>query len=144
MQPDPGATIDAPPTTTTATGHTARRPGPGHPTGGDELPVGPRAAGHHRAGPMIGLLAPFAGRLVDRLGRLRILTGALVVYAVFGTAPLWLPSLPLIRGRPRRGRAGRGRDHDPAPPLSSASAARWPAPTGVPSPGLYRGPPGLN
>ncbi len=45
---------------------------------------------------MIALLAPFAGRIVDALGRLRLLTGALVVYAAFGTAPLWLDSLPLV------------------------------------------------
>lgn len=45
---------------------------------------------------MIGLLAPFAGRIVDAAGRRRLLIGALVVYAVFGTAPLWLDSLPLI------------------------------------------------
>jgi MFS family permease len=45
---------------------------------------------------VIGLTAPFAGRVVDRLGRKRLLVGALVVYAVVGTAPLYLPSLPLI------------------------------------------------
>src|SRR4051794_38320426 len=45
---------------------------------------------------VIGLTAPFAGRIVDRLGRKRLLVGALVVYAVVGTAPVWLPSLPLI------------------------------------------------
>lgn len=45
---------------------------------------------------MIGLLAPVAGRIVDRVGRLQLLTAALVVYAAFGTAPLWLNSLPLI------------------------------------------------
>lgn len=45
---------------------------------------------------MIGLTAPFAGRIVDRLGRKRLLVGALVAYAVFGTAPLYLPSLQLI------------------------------------------------
>jgi MFS family permease len=45
---------------------------------------------------MIGLTAPFAGRIVDRLGRKRLLVGALVVYAVVGTAPLWLPTLELI------------------------------------------------
>src|SRR4051794_41406372 len=46
--------------------------------------------------PVIGLTAPFAGRIVDRLGRKRLLVGALVVYAIVGTAPLWLPSLRLI------------------------------------------------
>ncbi|WP_308282976.1 MFS transporter [Pseudonocardia nigra] len=45
---------------------------------------------------MIGLTAPVAGRIVDRLGRKRLLVGALVVYAVVGTAPLWLASLHLI------------------------------------------------
>ena len=45
---------------------------------------------------VIGLTAPFAGRIVDKLGRKRLLVGALVVYAVVGTAPLWLPSLQLI------------------------------------------------
>src|SRR3954454_19664871 len=45
---------------------------------------------------VIGLTAPFAGRMVDRLGRKRLLVGALVVYAFVGTAPEWLPSLQLI------------------------------------------------
>src|SRR4051794_11416073 len=45
---------------------------------------------------VIGLSATFAGRIVDRLGRKRLLVGALVFYAVVGTAPLWLPSLQLI------------------------------------------------
>src|SRR4051794_33388331 len=45
---------------------------------------------------VIGLTAPFAGRIVDRLGRQRLLVSALVVYAFVGTAPLWLPSLQLI------------------------------------------------
>jgi MFS family permease len=45
---------------------------------------------------VIGLTAPLAGRVVDRLGRKRLLVGALVVYAFVGTAPLWLPSLPLV------------------------------------------------
>jgi MFS family permease len=45
---------------------------------------------------VIGLTAPFAGRIVDRLGRKRLLVGALVVYAFVGTAPEWLPSLQLI------------------------------------------------
>lgn len=45
---------------------------------------------------MIGLLAPFAGGVVDRFGRKRLLVIALVVYAVFGTAPLWLDPLPAI------------------------------------------------
>ena len=45
---------------------------------------------------LIGLTATFAGRIVDRLGRKRLLVGALVAYAFVGTAPLWLPSLELI------------------------------------------------
>jgi MFS family permease len=45
---------------------------------------------------VIGLTATIAGRIVDRLGRKRLLVGALVVYAFVGTAPLWLPSLQLI------------------------------------------------
>jgi MFS family permease len=45
---------------------------------------------------MIALLAPFAGRVVDRFGRKRLLLVGLVVYAAFGTAPLWLDGLPAI------------------------------------------------
>ncbi|HTJ38823.1 MAG TPA: MFS transporter [Dactylosporangium sp.] len=45
---------------------------------------------------VIGLTAVVAGRIVDRLGRRRLLIGALVAYAFVGTAPLWLDSLPLI------------------------------------------------
>jgi len=45
---------------------------------------------------IIGLTASIAGRVVDRLGRKRLLVSALVVYAFVGTAPLWLSSLPLI------------------------------------------------
>ncbi|RSM38405.1 MFS transporter [Amycolatopsis balhimycina DSM 5908] len=45
---------------------------------------------------VIGLTASIAGRVVDRLGRKRLLVSALVVYAFVGTAPLWLSSLPLI------------------------------------------------
>jgi MFS family permease len=45
---------------------------------------------------VIGLTATFAGRIVDRLGRKRLLVGALIVYAIVGTAPVWLPSLELI------------------------------------------------
>jgi MFS family permease len=45
---------------------------------------------------MIALLAPFAGGIVDRFGRKRLLLIGLVVYAVFGTAPLWLDGLPAI------------------------------------------------
>ncbi|MEU9343823.1 MFS transporter [Streptomyces sp. NPDC048278] len=45
---------------------------------------------------MIGLLAPVAGSFVDRVDRKRLLVGSLLLYAVFGTMPLWLDSLPLI------------------------------------------------
>ncbi|MEU3648070.1 MFS transporter [Lentzea sp. NPDC034063] len=45
---------------------------------------------------VIGLTAPFAGVIVDRIGRIRILLVALVVYAAAGTAPLWLDDLGSI------------------------------------------------
>jgi len=45
---------------------------------------------------VIGLTALFAGRLIDRLGRKRVLVVALLFYAIAGTAPLWLPTLPAI------------------------------------------------
>jgi len=45
---------------------------------------------------VIGLTAMVAGRIVDRVGRKRLLVSALTVYAFVGTAPLWLPSLQLI------------------------------------------------
>jgi MFS family permease len=45
---------------------------------------------------VIGLTAMIAGRIVDRVGRKRLLVGALVVYAFVGTAPVWLPSLELV------------------------------------------------
>ncbi|MFV0133150.1 MFS transporter [Streptomyces sp. HMX87] len=44
----------------------------------------------------LALLAPFAGVVVDRLGRKRLLIAATVLYALFGTAPLWLDSLHAI------------------------------------------------
>jgi len=44
----------------------------------------------------LALLAPFAGVIVDRLGRKRLLIVATLLYAVFGTAPLWLESLGAI------------------------------------------------
>ncbi|MFF5978742.1 MFS transporter [Streptomyces olindensis] len=44
----------------------------------------------------LALLAPFAGVIVDRLGRKRLLIVATALYAVFGTAPLWLESLGAI------------------------------------------------
>ncbi|MBY6708636.1 MFS transporter [Rhodococcus sp. BP-241] len=45
---------------------------------------------------MIGALALVAGRVIDRVGRIRLLTVALVVYSLFGVAPFFLDSLPLI------------------------------------------------
>ncbi|WP_291048832.1 MFS transporter [Herbiconiux sp.] len=42
---------------------------------------------------MIALIAPFAGAIVDRLGRKRLLVVALIAYALLGTAPLYLDSL---------------------------------------------------
>jgi MFS family permease len=45
---------------------------------------------------MIGLLSPFAGSIIDRLGRKRLLVGALVAYGFLGMAPLVLDSLPAI------------------------------------------------
>ncbi|MDP4501140.1 MFS transporter [Nonomuraea turcica] len=44
----------------------------------------------------LALLAPFAGVIVDRLGRKRLLVTATVLYALVGTAPLWLDSLGAI------------------------------------------------
>ncbi|MFE7170725.1 MFS transporter [Streptomyces sp. NPDC057616] len=41
----------------------------------------------------LAVLAPFAGVIVDRLGRKPLLVVATSLYAVFGTAPLWLDSL---------------------------------------------------
>lgn len=45
---------------------------------------------------IIGLTAPFAGYLLDVVDRKRAIVIALVVYAVFGTAPLYLDSLVSI------------------------------------------------
>ncbi|HEY5223034.1 MAG TPA: MFS transporter [Microbacteriaceae bacterium] len=44
----------------------------------------------------IAILAPFAGAIVDKVGRKRVLILALLVYAVVGTAPLYLNSLGAI------------------------------------------------
>ncbi len=44
----------------------------------------------------VGLVALVAGRVVDRVGRTRLLVAALPLYVVAGTAPLWLTSLPAI------------------------------------------------
>ncbi|MGV8875302.1 MAG: MFS transporter [Rhodococcus sp. (in: high G+C Gram-positive bacteria)] len=45
---------------------------------------------------MVGLLALGAGRIVDAVGRLRLLKIALVIYALCGTEPLWLDALSAI------------------------------------------------
>jgi MFS family permease len=47
---------------------------------------------------LIGLAAPFAGFIVDALDRKRLLLVAMVLYSVFGTAPLYLQSLGAIIG----------------------------------------------
>jgi MFS family permease len=45
---------------------------------------------------LIGLTAPFAGFVVDKIDRKRLLLIAMLAYAVFGTAPLYLTSLGSI------------------------------------------------
>jgi MFS family permease len=45
---------------------------------------------------LIGLTAPFAGFIADKIDRKRVLLIAMVAYAVFGTAPLYLGSLGAI------------------------------------------------
>lgn len=45
---------------------------------------------------MVGIIAPFAGSVVDRLGRKRILLWALAIYSILGVAPLVLDSLHAI------------------------------------------------
>jgi MFS family permease len=45
---------------------------------------------------IIALFAPFAGQIVDRLGRKSLLIVAMFAYAVVGTAPVWLEGLPEI------------------------------------------------
>lgn len=44
----------------------------------------------------IALLAPFAGSIVDRFGRKHLLLWSTALYAVFGTAPMYLQSLQAI------------------------------------------------
>ena len=61
---------------------------------------------------VIGLTAMFAGRIVDRLGRKRLLVGALVVYAVRRHRPAVAAVAAADRRQPGAGRADRGRDHD--------------------------------
>jgi MFS family permease len=45
---------------------------------------------------VLGLMAPFAGALVDRLGRKPLLLAGLLLYGLAGTAPLWLQDLRAI------------------------------------------------
>ncbi|MCF4121077.1 MFS transporter [Antribacter sp. KLBMP9083] len=47
---------------------------------------------------LIGITAPFAGIIADRINRKRILLVAMAAYAVAGTAPLYLESLEAIIG----------------------------------------------
>ncbi|MEV4280450.1 MFS transporter [Actinoplanes xinjiangensis] len=47
---------------------------------------------------IIGLTAPFAGFIADRIDRKRVLIIAMVGYTVFGTAPLYLDTLGSIIG----------------------------------------------
>ena len=45
---------------------------------------------------VLGLTAPFAGFIADKIDRKRVLLIALVAYAIVGTAPLYLPTLGAI------------------------------------------------
>ncbi|AEE47112.1 MFS transporter [Cellulomonas fimi] len=45
---------------------------------------------------VIALFAPFAGQIVDRLGRKTLLVVAMFAYALAGTAPVWLDDLHAI------------------------------------------------
>jgi MFS family permease len=47
---------------------------------------------------IIGLTAPFAGVIADRIDRKRVLIIAMIGYSIFGTAPLYLNSLATIIG----------------------------------------------
>ncbi|MFT4307541.1 MAG: MFS transporter [Microbacterium sp.] len=42
---------------------------------------------------LIAIGSPFAGAIVDKLGRRRLLIGSLIAYAILGTAPLYLNTL---------------------------------------------------
>lgn len=41
---------------------------------------------------MIALFAPFAGQIADRVGRKNLLVVTMFLYAIVGTAPIWLPA----------------------------------------------------
>ncbi|MCW3492598.1 MFS transporter [Microbacterium sp. SSM24] len=45
---------------------------------------------------IIAIFAPFAGQVVDRVGRKTLLIIAMFAYAIVGTAPAWLEALPAI------------------------------------------------
>ncbi|MFW0796733.1 MFS transporter [Gordonia sp. CPCC 205515] len=45
---------------------------------------------------LVAVFSPFAGQIVDRLGRKRLLLVAMFAYAVVGVAPAWLSSLGSI------------------------------------------------
>ncbi|KQM83555.1 MFS transporter [Agromyces sp. Leaf222] len=45
---------------------------------------------------IIAIFAPFAGQIVDRLGRKNLLLVTMFAYALVGTAPAWLEDLQLI------------------------------------------------
>lgn len=45
---------------------------------------------------IIAIFAPFAGQIVDRLGRKKLLVTAMIAYSLVGTAPVWLSGLPEI------------------------------------------------
>lgn len=47
---------------------------------------------------LIGLTAPFAGFIADRIDRKRVLIIAMIGYTIFGTAPLYLDTLGAIIG----------------------------------------------
>ncbi|ELT44780.1 MFS transporter [Arthrobacter nitrophenolicus] len=44
----------------------------------------------------VALFSPLAGYVADRVGRKQLLVFAMIAYAVFGTAPLWLDTLESI------------------------------------------------
>lgn len=44
----------------------------------------------------VALFSPLAGWVADRVGRKQLLIFAMLAYAAFGTAPLWLDTLPAI------------------------------------------------
>ena len=45
---------------------------------------------------LIAVFAPLAGQIADRIGRKRLLIGALLAYAVVGTVPAWADDLTVI------------------------------------------------